>query len=387
LGANQGQAVVVDYSPTVSGTNNSAVSLTGGGGASIPVSGVASIVPILPQYSFTNPATITINDASRSGIAAAATPYPSTITVAALSGVVSNVTAMICGYTHTYPHDVGVLLAGPKGQKIVLMADSCGWPVTDLTLTFDDYAATVLTEFPPSPIVSGAYKPSNCGSGDSTFPPGAPAGPYGSALSVCDGSSPNGVWSLYVQDDSNGDSGYINNGWVLSFHLITTASLPVITQQPLPQTVAAGSPASFTIIASNAQTYTWRMDGTELKDGGRFSGSATPNLMISNTLASDSGSEITCVVANSAGSETSSNALLTVSPSGTPWFSGCCLLGNGQIQLTLSGSDTSKYTIYFSSDLITWKTLTTLTPTNGSVTLTDMNTGLKQRFYRAMKSN
>ena len=42
------------------------------------------------------------------------------------------------------------------------------------------------------------------------------------------------------------------------------------------------------------------------------------------------------------------------------------------------------YTIYFSSDLKAWKTLTTVTTTNGSVTGYDPNTGLKQRFYRAM---
>ena len=170
MAANQGQAVVVRYTPTAAGTDNASVSFTGGGGASVPVAGGAYVVTVAPQYSFTNAALITINDASPSGAAAAATPYPSTITVAGLSGIVTNVTATLRGFTHSYPHDVGVLLVGPKGQKIVLMGNSCGWGVANLTLAFDDNAATGLTEYPTGPIASGTYKPSNCGSGIPTFP-------------------------------------------------------------------------------------------------------------------------------------------------------------------------------------------------------------------------
>jgi len=256
--------------------------------------------------------------------------------------------------------------------------------VANLTLTFSDHAATGLTEYPVGPIVSGTYQPSDCGSGDNTFPAGAPAGPYATALSVCDGSSPNGVWSLYVQDDSYGDYGNIGNGWVLSFNMITPPAPPVITGQPLPQTVVAGGPAPFSVTASNAQSYAWRMNGTNLADGGRYSGTTTPNLVIANTLTSDSGSQISCVVSNSIGSAASSKALLTVHSSTTPWFSAFTKLPNGQVQWTLSGAPMSNYTILFSSDLKTWKTLTTVTTTNGSVTVIDQTTGQKQRFYRAV---
>jgi hypothetical protein len=43
----------------------------------------------------------------------------------------------------------------------------------------------------------------------------------------------------------------------------------------------------------------------------------------------------------------------------------------------------SNYIIYQSSDLKSWKQLTTVTTTNGSITVLDPATGLKQRFYRA----
>lgn len=383
LGANQSQAVVVGYSPTAVGANHGVVSFTGGGGATVTVAGAAYDLPIAPQYSVTNSAMIVINDASSGGVAGPAAPYPSTITVAGLSGLITNVTASLCGFTHTYPHDVGVLLVGPNNQKIVLMANSCGWAVANLTLTFDDNAATGLTEYPDDPIASGSYKPSNCGPEDTDFPPGAPLGPYAGRLSVCNGSSPNGLWALYVQDDSYEDSGSILNGWVLSFSLVTPPAAPVITSQPLPQTVLAGSSARFNVKAANAQTYTWRMNGTNLAAGPRFSGCDTPNLVISNTLTSDSGSQMSCVVGNETGSATSASALLTVYPFGTPWFSAFTLLPNGQFQWTLSGAPTSNYTVFVSSDLKAWKTMTKVTTTDGSVTGLDRSPGLKQRFYRA----
>src|SRR5258708_10211022 len=49
---------------------------------------------------YTNPASITINDH------AAATPYPSTITIASLSGVINKVTATVSNLGHAYVSDV-----------------------------------------------------------------------------------------------------------------------------------------------------------------------------------------------------------------------------------------------------------------------------------------
>jgi subtilisin-like proprotein convertase family protein len=382
LVAGQSQQVVVSYNPTAAGTNDAVVNFTGGGGATVGLTGAAYLVPPPNLYSFTNAGTITINEALPDNTPSAATPYPSSITVAGLSGTLSNVSVTLCGFSHTYPHDVAVLLVGPRGQKVVVMANSGGYGVSDVTYTFNDYAATALTEYPSGPTPSGTYKPSDCGSGIATFPAGAPAGPYQTVLAICNGASPNGVWSLYVQDDYYGDFGSIANGWAVAFNLLTLPQAPVITQQPQPQAVIAGSPATFSLLASNAQSYAWQMNGTNLTDGGRISGSTTPVLTIANTQTNDSGSELSCLVGNANGVVTSADALLTVYPTSTSVLKGWTS-SNGVFQFTLTGALMGNYIIYESSDLKSWRELTVVTTTNGSITVSDPSSGLKQRFYRA----
>src|SRR5439155_20522278 len=109
---------------------------------------------------------------------------------------------------------------GPGGQKLLLMSDAGGGAsISGITLTFDDAAASSLPD--NSQIVSGTFKPTNYGLGD-TFANPAPAGPYDSALSIFSGTNPNGAWSLSVYDDSPGDAGKVAGGWRLS---ITTTNL------------------------------------------------------------------------------------------------------------------------------------------------------------------
>ena len=170
-----------------------------------------NVVTALPQtLSFTNAAGIGIRDTN------GALPYPATINVTGLSGIVSNVTATLRGFTQTWGSDVDVLLVGPTGQKMILMSDAGSNAVSNLTLTFSDAAATVL---PSGPFASGTYRPTNYTDasplGDS-FPSPAPAGPYATNLSVFNNTAPNGTWSLYVFDDGPGDTGNITNGWSLT---------------------------------------------------------------------------------------------------------------------------------------------------------------------------
>ncbi|MFC9599770.1 hypothetical protein ACFTQL_18125 [Peribacillus butanolivorans] len=69
----------------------------------------------------------------------------------------------------------------------------------------------------PTPIVSGTYRPTNIGVSDVLPAPApAPAPPYGSTLSVFDGTNPNGTWSLFVFDDVGQDSGTSAGGWFLT---------------------------------------------------------------------------------------------------------------------------------------------------------------------------
>ena len=57
---------------------------------------------------FTNTGLIIINDSATPPTKAS--PYPSTITVAGVSGLIENVSVTLSNINHTYPDDIGVLL-------------------------------------------------------------------------------------------------------------------------------------------------------------------------------------------------------------------------------------------------------------------------------------
>jgi len=147
---------------------------------------------------FSNTAPITIP----AGPGAAA-PYPSGITVAGLGNVVSDVNVTISGLTHTWPDDVDILLVGPGGQHTILMADTGEqFNVTGVNLTFDDAAGGLLPDV--TQISAGSFKPTRGtggapqGNALTTFPAPAPGPAYVTALSVFNGTNPNGTWNLYV---------------------------------------------------------------------------------------------------------------------------------------------------------------------------------------------
>ncbi|MEX2406546.1 MAG: protein kinase, partial [Actinomycetota bacterium] len=149
-----------------------------------------------------------------------ANPYPSTIEVSGATDTISRLTVTLTGFSHAFPEDVDVLLVGPSGANAVLMADVGGGNrVRDLTLTFDDAATAGLPD--RGRISPGTFLPSlgtdRGGGACCDFQGGAPAPspPYGTALSVFEGSDPNGGWNLFVFDDSAGDAGQIAAGWSL----------------------------------------------------------------------------------------------------------------------------------------------------------------------------
>ncbi len=183
---------------------------------------------------FANSSYIGLND-----IIAASTPYGTAINVSGLSGVISNLTVTLNGFSHARPDDVDILLVSPNGKNLALMSDVGGAnSVNSLNLTFDDAAANS----PPTPLVSGTFKPLNISSEFfDTFLNPAPLRPYGnSGLSDFENFSPNGEWRLYVVDDSQNNSGSISGGWSLD---ITTAP----AQPPTPASCSSPtfSPSNF----------------------------------------------------------------------------------------------------------------------------------------------
>jgi subtilisin-like proprotein convertase family protein len=170
-------------------------------------------------------------------------PYPSTIAVAGVSAPVTKVTATINGWSHTYPSDVSMLLIGPGGQNVKLVGYAGGGTgITGVVLTFDDAATTSLTS---SAIASGTYLPSDNLSSQ-VFNSPAPASPYGTTLTPL-AASPNGKWSLYVEDFYAQDSGSISGGWSLKFltTTLTTNCCSTFPQPTLTSTTYSNSVARF----------------------------------------------------------------------------------------------------------------------------------------------
>ena len=170
-------------------------------------------------------------------------PYPSTITISGVSGVISKATVTLSNLSHSFPNDIEVLLVGPSGQKTVLLAGAGGaHAVTNATITFDDAAAAPLPA--SGQIVSGTNTPTDYGLG-LPFPGPAPAGPYSTALGVFDGGVPDGIWSLYVFDNSPGDSGNVAGGWALNLTTINpvngAADVGVSLSGPVGIVVAGGN--------------------------------------------------------------------------------------------------------------------------------------------------
>jgi subtilisin-like proprotein convertase family protein len=177
-------------------------------------------------FSFSNTTPIAINDTGNPPTVAGL--YPSSISVSGLYfQSISHLSITLDGFSHTFPSDLDIILAGPSGQLSMLMSEVGGstrLPVTDLTLTLDDLAANSLPI--DSMLTSGTFKPTRQSPTLSfEFPSPAPSGSSSApaALSVFNGTDPNGTWNLYVVDETSPDSGTISRGWTME---VTTIPEP-----------------------------------------------------------------------------------------------------------------------------------------------------------------
>jgi subtilisin-like proprotein convertase family protein len=191
---------------------------------------LAIAVPLAGAATFTNTTPISIPAGAPAATDGPAGPYPSTITVPDVPGAVSDVNVTLTGLTHTCPSDLRILLAGPGGQKSLLLDTAGGYcdpPITNGTITLDDQAPT---GYPCDASPSGTFKPTSapltpanhCLAEDNPFPAPAPGAPYPVALSSFNGASASGAWSLFVFDQFSGDSGSLSN-WSLDLTAGTCA--------------------------------------------------------------------------------------------------------------------------------------------------------------------
>ncbi len=140
--------------------------------------------------------------------------YPSPIAVRGLKGTVRDVNLTLNGLTHNAPKHVYVLLAGPRGQTAIVMARVGGsnTEISNVTLRLDDEAAAPIPQ--DDAVQSGAYRPTNPMNSSYEFPDPAPEPSGKAALSVFDGTNPNGSWRLFVLDEEGPlNAGKIAGGW------------------------------------------------------------------------------------------------------------------------------------------------------------------------------
>jgi len=169
-----------------------------------------------------------------------ATPYPSALTVAGVTGTVVGVKVKLNGVSHTFPDDLDILLVGPTGAGVVLMSDAGGG--TDLVNTNFTFAdGSPYMPDGTTLLAGGTFAPTNHGIGDVFAAPApAPIPAGGSLNSLFAGQNPNGTWNLFVTDQFAGDTGSITS-WQLE--LTTTSVTPTIATTPFTNAAAINLPA------------------------------------------------------------------------------------------------------------------------------------------------
>jgi hypothetical protein len=95
---------------------------------------------------------------------APASPYPSTIVVSNVNGVIVKATVTLTNLYHTYPNDIDALVVSPGQKDTLIMAHAGGGnAIGKVTLTFDDAATNSLPPkaYPQTTITNGTYKPTS----------------------------------------------------------------------------------------------------------------------------------------------------------------------------------------------------------------------------------
>lgn len=275
------------------------------GGANVSVAAACSV-------SFSNTAAI------NTPVIGLATLYPSNIVVGGLKQTINGMSVTLNGISHTQPADFDVLLVGPGGQKMIIVADSGSiHDVSNISITFSDTGTALLPL--TDTLTSGSFKPTNQ-AGDDNFSPPAPAGPYSSPApsggdtfaSVFNGTDPNGTWSLYVVDDlgSPGSIGGVASGWTLTFGPPPNTfcnqgniSLPVSgTSTPYPSTIDVSG-----------------IDGTLRNLSVRFDKLTEPRIQDLDMLLVGPGGNAKMVIISDAANNAVNNAVVTLDDAGAPF--------------------------------------------------------------------
>lgn len=205
-----------------------------------------------------------------------ATPFPACYEISGFTGSLTNISVTLDDFTHSASGDVYVVVVNPAGVACQLLAGNGGItsPAVPVTLTFAPGGTTLPVHNYASPgLTSGTYAPV--------------VNPGGQLLSGClaplissetvatfgalDGSglgatSPNGVWKLYVCDNSPLNAGYIGS-WFVTINGINSCDCATAPGTLHVHGAAGGNLSQVTCAAAGASGNTaW--DGTGLVQSG-----------------------------------------------------------------------------------------------------------------------
>ncbi len=110
---------------------------------------------------------------------------------------------------------------------------------------------------------------------------------------------------------SGGDQAFVADAFELTS--IAPPGSPVITNQPVHQTVSLGANVTFTVGVSNSQgvSYEWQLNGTNLVNGGNISGAGSQTLTITGVSVTNVG-HYRVLVSNGTGMVPSAEAALAI---------------------------------------------------------------------------
>jgi hypothetical protein len=166
---------------------------------------------------------------------------------------------------------------------------------------------------------------------------------------------------------------------ISSAAVMTIEAPPVITAQPVSQTVTSNTTATLCVsaVGTPAPAYQWFVNGAAI-------GPNSSTLSITNFQTANQGT-YTVLLSNVLGAVTSAPALLLLDGPVRIVSYGA---SNGAFSLQIAGVAGGACTIEASSDLINWIPLFTTNAPNGLLDFTDTNAGaLTLRFYRAASTS
>ena len=191
----------------------------------------------------------------------------------------------------------------------------------------------------------------------------------GESLTIPDGSSLNANGKLTNDGTINVESGGSVSGSLSGGS--TEITTPTITTHPTSQTVTEGNPATFSVTASDAQTYQWQQSTDNGSSWADINGAASASYTTAATTTDMNGNQYRCMVKSTSGvGVISQTATLTVQakPASVPVTG--VNLNKTSLSLTVGGTDTLTATVQpdnATNKNVTWST------SNASIATVDAN--------------